>query len=110
MHSQPRFRLRFGPDWTIAWSCISTPVNFTGNAELFIQPKDPRGPIGQDIVLSKRQGGRAQNSNSQITEGVETAGSTKLFANQDGSVSIRLIQSDASTLIRVWKLHPETKP
>ena len=99
LHSESRFRLRFGSEWTIAGARVGSSVNFARNAELFIETKDAGDSVSQNVVLREQLGRRRENGNPKISESIEAAVLTKLLTDQDRSKRVGLIQADAACFV-----------
>src|SRR5687767_3440516 len=109
LHSQAGFCLGLGSQRTIPRSCIRPAVNFAGDAELLVDTKDARGAVSDYIVLRKQLSRRCQNCNAKVTESVQSSVTAKLFANQDGTESVGLVDADPASLVGVRELDAETK-
>ena len=81
LHSEASFRLRFSPQRAVIGPGIRPAINFTGDAELFIQAEDSSRAICKHIVLRKQLRRRGQNCNSKIPESIEAAIATDLLAD-----------------------------
>src|SRR6185503_13971806 len=99
LHSQASFRLRFSAQRATTRPGIGATIHFTGEAELFIQTKDSSHTIRHHIVLRKQLGRRRKDCDAQITERVEATVAAKLLADQNRTVRVRLVQTNAGCLI-----------
>src|SRR6185295_8206302 len=105
LHTQPRFGLRFGSERSAAGSRVRAAVDLAGDAELFVYAKDASRAVSDHIVLGEQFSRRRQDRDAQVAEGIKAAIVTKLLADQYRTVRIRLIQTDAARLVRVWQSH-----
>src|SRR5262249_31941975 len=109
LHSEPRFALRLCAERTIARARVGASINFTRNAELFVNAINAGESISQHVVLRKQLGRCSENRKPDIAERVEASIVPELLANEDRSEGVCLIETDTLSLARIRELHAKTK-